>query len=82
MVVTVIKTTYRKIESRTVYYHDFKCFCNNSFKQSLQQVILQNLGNGCDDIYETVSCNRSLNNYSPLKKKYVGGNHSSFVNKF
>ena len=52
MVVTVIKTTYRKLEPRIVYYHAFKCFCNNSFKESLQKAISQNLGVGCDEIYE------------------------------
>ena len=30
MVVTVMKTTYRKLEPRIVYYCAFKCFCNNS----------------------------------------------------
>ena len=39
MVVTVTKTTYRKLELRIVYYRDFKYFCNNSFKESLQKAI-------------------------------------------
>ena len=50
MVVTVMKTTYRKLEPRIVYYRDFKYFCNNSFKESLQKAISQNLGVGCDEI--------------------------------
>ena len=53
MVVTVMKTTYRKLEPRIVYYCAFKCFCNNSFKESLQKAISQNLGVGCDGIYES-----------------------------
>ena len=52
MVVTVMETTYRKHEPRIVYYRDFKYFCNNSFKESLQKAISQNLGVGCDEIYE------------------------------
>ena len=83
MVVTVMKTTYRKLEPRIVYYRDFKYFCNNSFKESLQKAISQNLGVGCDEIYESfaVACNKILDNHAPLKRKYVRGNHSSFMNK-
>ena len=68
MVVTVIKTTYRKLEPRIVYYHAFKCFCNNSFKESLQKAISQNLGVGCDGVYESLasSYNKILDNHAPL----------------
>ena len=70
MVVTVMETTYRKLEPRIVYYRDFKYFCNNSFKESLQKAISQNLGVGCDEIYESFasSCNKILDNHTPLKK--------------
>ena len=83
MVVTVMAITYRKLEPRIVYYRDFKYFCNNSFKESLQKTILQNLGIGCDEIYESfaASCNKILDNHAPVKKKYVRGNHSPFKNK-
>ena len=54
MVVTVLKTTYRKPEPRIVHYLDLKCFCNNNFKESLQKTISQNLGIGCDEIYEAI----------------------------
>ena len=83
MVVTVMKTTYRKLEPRIIYYRDFKYFCNNSFKESLQKAISQNLRVGCDEIYESfaASCNKILDNHAPLKKKYVRGNHSPFMNK-
>ena len=62
MVVTVMKATYRKLEPRIIYYRDFKYFCNNSFKESLQKAISQNLGVGCDEIYENfaASCNKIL----------------------
>ena len=49
MVVTVMKTAYRILEPRIVYYRDFKYFCNNSFKESLQKDIWQNLEVGCDE---------------------------------
>ena len=37
--VAVMKTTYRKLKSRTVHYRDIKYFCNNSFKESLQKSV-------------------------------------------
>ena len=78
-----IKTTYRKLEPRVVYYRDFKYFCNNSFKESLQKAFSQNLGVRCDEIYESfaASCNNILDNHAPLKKKCVRVNHSHFMNK-
>ena len=83
MVVTVMKTIYRKVEPRILYYRDFKCFCNHSFKESLEKAISQNVGVGCDKIFEgfASSCNKILDNHVPLKKKYVRGNHSLFMNK-
>ena len=67
MVVTVMKAAYRKVEPRIVHYCDFKYFCNSSFKESLQKAISQNLGVGCDEIYESfvASCNK----HAPLKKE-------------
>ena len=78
-----MKTTYRKLEPRIVYYHDFKYFCNDSFKESLQKAISENLGFGCDEIYESFasSCTNVLDDHAPLKKKYVRGKYSSFMNK-
>ena len=29
----------------------------------------------------TSSCNKALDNHAPLKKKYIIGNHSPFMNK-
>ena len=71
MVVTVMKTTYRKLEPGTVYYRDFKYFCNNSFKESLQKCISQNLGVACDEIYESFVApgNNVLDNHAPPLKR-------------
>ena len=78
-----MKKTFIKLEPRIVHYCDFKYFCNNSFKESLQEAVSQNLGVECDEIYEGFAafCNKVLNNHVPLKKKYVRGNHSPFMNK-
>ena len=83
MVVTVMKATYRKLEPVIGYYRDFKYFSNISFKESLQKAISENLGAGCGEIYESFasSCNKVLDNHAPLKRKYVRGDHSPFMNK-
>ena len=83
VVVTVMKTTYSKLEPRIVHYRDFKYLCNCSFKESLQKTISQNWGVGCDEIYEcfAASSSKTLDNNVHLKKEYVRGNHSSFINK-
>ena len=65
----------------TVHYRDYKYFCNDSFTELLQIAISQNSGIGY--IYErfAASCNKILDNHSPLKKKYVRGTHLPFMNK-
>ena len=35
MIVTVMKTSYRKIEPRVINYWDYKSFCNEGFRESL-----------------------------------------------
>ena len=76
MAVTVMNTTYRK-------FH-FKYFCNNSFKESFRKAFSQNLGVGCNEIYEIFAdvCNKILDNHALLKKKCVKGYHSPFINKY
>ena len=78
-----MKATYRKLEPVIGYYRDFKYFSNISFKESLQKAISENLGAGCGEIYESFasSCNKVLDNHAPLKRKYVRGDHSPFMNK-
>ena len=78
MVVTVMKTWAENSD-----YSDFKYLCNDSFEESLQKAVLQNLGVGCDEIYERFAASRNniLDNHAPLKKKHVRGNLSPFMNK-
>ena len=55
-----MKTAYRKLEPKIVYYRDVKYFCNNSFSESLQKAIWQNLGVGCDEIDESFAASWGL----------------------
>ena len=82
MIVTVMKTSYRKSQPKIIHYRNYKNFSNDIFRDSLQKIFQQNLGNSCgqdvDDFL--ISCNKILNQYAPRKKKYVRGNHSPFMN--
>ena len=83
MVITVIKTTFRKMEPKVIKYCDYKFFCNDTFRESLQNIISQNLKSNCDDHCNNfvVSCKNVLDEIAIWKKKYVRGNHSPFMNK-
>ena len=83
MVFTVIKTSYRKSQPKIIHYRNYKNFSNDIFRDSLQKILPQNLGNSCNQDVDDflISCNKILDQYAPRKKKYVRGNHSPFMNK-
>ena len=83
MIVTVMKTSCRKSQTKIIHYRNYKNFSNDVFRDLLQKIFQQNLGNSCyqdvDDVL--ISCNKILDQYAPRKKKYVRDNHSFFMNK-
>ena len=83
MVVTFMKTLYRKSQPKIIYYRNYKNFSNEIFRESLQKTFPQNLVNSCDKDVDNfvISCDKILDEYAPLKKKYVRDNNSPFMNK-
>ena len=81
LVVTVMKTTYKKMQPKIITYRNYKYFDNDIFREALLQI--ESNGNNCDDNFKsfTSSCNTILNEQAPQKKKYVRGNQSPFMNK-
>ena len=77
MVTIVMKTTFTKMEPKNY-------FCNDTFRESLQNIVLQHLKKSCDDHYYNfvISCKNVLLKIAPCKKKYLKGNHSPFMNKY
>ena len=73
MVVTVMKTSYRKSQPKIIHYRNYKNFSNDIFRDSLQKIFHQNLENNCDQYVEDflISCNKILDQHAPRKKKYV-----------
>ena len=78
-----MKTPYRKSEPKIIHYRNYKNFSNDILRDLLQIIFPQNLGNSCNqDVDDFLTfCNKILDQYAPRKKKYVRGNHSSFMNK-
>ena len=83
MIVTVMKTSYRKIEPRVINYRDYKSFSNEGFRESLLENIKGKLSENSDKSFSNFinTCNTVLDKQLPKKKKYVRGNQSPFINK-
>ena len=81
LVVTAMKTTYKKLQPKIINYRSYKYFNNESFREELIQIEVN--GNNCDKSFKnfTFSCNVILNKHLPQKKKYKRGYQSPFTNK-
>ena len=83
MVVTVMKTNFRKLEPKIINYRNYRYFSNDRFREKvtseLSKVVLENSGKGFNKFL--VVCKEALNMYAPLKKKYIRGNNSPFMNR-
>ena len=67
IITTVMKTTFREIEPKVIKYRDHKFFCNDTFRESLQNIVSQNLKINCDDDYTNfaISCKNVLDKIAP-----------------
>ena len=83
MVVTVIKTSYRKSQPKIIHYCNYKNFSNNIFRDLLLEIFPQNLVNSCDQDGDDflISCRKILDQYAPREKNYVRDNHLPLMNK-
>ena len=83
MTVTVMKTSYWKIEPRVIIYRDYKNFFNEGFRESLLENLKGKLLGNSDQNFSNFvnTCNIVLDKQLPKKKKYVRGNQSPFMNK-
>ena len=70
MVTTVMKTTFRKMEPKVVRYRDYNFFCNDSFRESLQNIVSQNLKSNRDKHYRNfvIYCKNVLDEIAPWKR--------------
>ena len=83
MVVTVMKTNFRKLEPKIINYRNYRYFSNDRFREKvtseLSKVVLENSDKGLNKFLDV--CKEALNIHAPLKKKYIRGNNSPFINR-
>ena len=82
MRVTVMKTTYQKLDPTITHYGDYNTFCNDNFREHLLlALVMENLdtNNGLEKFL--VVGVKILDRFAPYKKKYLRGNNMPFMNK-
>ena len=81
LVVTVMKTTFKKSNPKMITYRSYKSFSNDRFREALQQIECNE--NNCYSRFGNFisSCNRILDEHAPQNKRYLRGNQSPFINK-
>ena len=81
LVVTVLKTVYKKSKPKIITYRSYKSFNNEGFREALQQIEC-NAGNCDTNLGDFMSsCSRILDQHAPQKKRYLRGNQSPFMNE-
>ena len=83
MIVTVMKTTFRKLPPKVIYYRDFRNFDNKNYRQAVlaasRNCIGQSSDGNCDHFFSI--CSELLDWYAPRKKKFIRGNRAPFWNR-
>ena len=79
IVVTVLKSYFRKREAKIIKYRSNENFCNDSFRQQL----LEELNKSFISVSDLAKFNASvldiLNKEMPIKKKFLRANEASFM---
>ena len=81
LIVTVLKTSFRKMPARIIKYRNYKCYSQSNFNNELSYYLsgqdFINMSN--DDFVSLVM--EVFNRHAPLKTKYIRANDSPFVTK-
>ena len=70
MIVTVMKTTFQKLDLKIIHYRDYRKYNNCSFRQDLLSTLIMeniNLSNSLEKFIDI--CMKSLDKFAPRKKK-------------
>ena len=69
MTVTVMKTTFQKLDPKIIHYRDYRKYCNYSFRQDLLSTLEMeniNLSNGLQKVIDI--CIKTLDKFAPEKR--------------
>ena len=81
MVITILKTYFKKIKPKKVSYQCFKNFDINAFKNDLNiDLVSKDINDMKYEQFKYIFMN-NLNSHAPLKEKTVRGNNAPFMNK-
>ena len=81
LVVSVLKSYFKKEDPKVIYYRDYKYFDNEMFSNELENE-LRKIGSLTlnYDIFKNV-CMDAINKHAPLKRKYIRANHAEYMDK-
>ena len=81
MIVTVLKTTYKKTGPTVINYRDYKNFSEQTFKRELKEE-LDSIEQTDLDYSSFQNCfEKVLDKHAPMKKKYARANDGPFMNR-
>ena len=83
MTVTVMKTTFKKLEPGIIHYSDYKNLQNDQYRDELipklSNIVSENSNIRLNEFLSIYM--DTLDQYAPCKQKYTRGNHLPFMNK-
>ena len=81
LVVSILKSYFKKEAPKVIIYRDYKCFDNEKFSNELENE-LSKIGSLTlnYDIFKNV-CMDIVNKHAPLKRKYIRANHAEYMDK-
>ena len=81
MVVTVLKSYFRKHEAKIIKYKSNKDFCNDSFRQQLLEELSKSFINVLDLPKFNACVLEVLNKETPIKKKFIRANEAPLMTR-
>ena len=72
MIVTVMKTTYQKLDPKITHYRDYNTFCNDNFREHLLSALVMknpDTNNGLEKFI--VICLKTLDKFLRLTKRNI-----------
>ena len=81
LVVTILRTGFQPLSPKIIKYRNYKNFDEDEFRFLFKRRLNDFNTDGITvDVFKMTFLN-VLNKFGPLEKKYLGANHSPFVNK-
>ena len=83
MISTFFKACSSKLKTKVIFYRSYKKFNESDFSSSLKKANFDFLKNDPNQNYNFLTDKflSIVNKYAPLKKKFVRGNNTSFMNR-